>query len=165
MQGNYHSIYLSYLRSYFETTLPECLAIVRGFVPIDTMALHNAIEYYTYGEFGGILVQDLPLDYSNKKKELQRTAVFEVEDTIEARVLAHILEVGIGTFKVSPTKRTLYRTRSNKYAEKGDPTTHWWADAMKEVEEIARKHAKQHFEDMTQVFFDEAFRVKGWERK
>lgn len=160
LMSDYESIYHKHLDNYLNEVLPECLDIVRGFVPIDTGQLQAAIDIYRENNHGGIRVNNVTLDYSEKAERIAGNAPFDVNESMEALVLANILEVGVGQFKNG--QRPLFRRKKNTHAEAREATKNWWTDACEMVEELAFSRVSPHIQAMQREWIREAFILKGW---
>lgn len=162
-------IFEKYIKKYLVDVLPICEEIIKGYVPIDTRTLQDSLKAYSNNwKYGIIEVSDIILDYSEKANIIGNKAVFDVQEQIRARVLARILDVGIGTFKVKPKKRELLRTRNADIVTTGtsrrDPTRDWWENALSEIDSFITPIADKYFILMTDEITDKIFLNTGWEK-
>jgi len=156
-----------HLDAFVQEVIPLAREIVKGYVPIDTREFQSAIiAFATPDKQAMVGVQHKTLDYSEKKRRLEKegNAPFEVWESMDSLVLAHILEIGVGHFNNGP--RTLRRTRDADMAgvsnDAGDFTRNWWANAMlkldEELDPIANKHVNNYITEASSFIFTD----NGW---
>lgn len=167
---DYKAISDKYLKIFFDAALPECLTILRGYIPIDTRELQGVLDAYRDGDIGILEVKDKMLDYSAKAERLKdKNVPFDVNSQMQALVLANILEVGMGTFHKpggGTEERPLKRSRTSDLGlQRKTPTEGWWRDAIMRIEnDVLPPLIEKYYDQFIKESVDKTFLENNWRR-